>query len=370
MEKDRLSVNDNVICPSGTLDSSLAEAAVQAMTDDKISYILDFKDVTDVNFAAQRTLLRHAQGGGNFFIMNAADEVARKFEDTGVASFVNVCRKPQPLDLSGFREFGQSYMSKAYKSTDGDSIMKVYGPRVPMYAVVQEKITARAVMAFGINTPMVGTLYEKDGYTGLDFERIEGKRSFSRIISEEPGRLEELSRRFAVMCKELHSTECDTSIFQDRRYAYAGIVKGSSELTDEEKAVALRFIDGIPAATTCLHGDMQPSNVITNGVDYLWIDLGEFGYGNPLLDMGMWYFLTHLNSDRISIDLFHLDIATMGKIYDYFIEEYYGADTDEKKARINASIEPYAALHMLYIGTKYGFEPGMMDYIRVKLLSV
>lgn len=359
--------SNNIISFKGFLDAKGADSLVSSMKEDYVCF-LDFSDVTDVNFAAMRSLLRFRQAGHPFRIINASSAVAEKFEDSGVSSFIDVCRKARKLDMSKYEEFGASFLSRAYNSDDGDSMIKIYGKRVPKWLVAQEKAVARAVMVFGIPTPLVGTLYEDGDNTALDFERIEGKRSFSRIIADEPERLEEMSRRFAVMCKKLHETECDTTSFSDRSVYYRQAVENCKEFTLEEKQKVLAFIDSVPKKTTCLHGDMQLSNVITNDVDDLWIDLSDFGYGNPMFDMGMWYFQSVLNIEERARNLFHLGMEDLGRVWNFFVEEYFGADTPEKKEAVRAEVEPFAALHMLYLGSTYGFEPGMTDFIRFKLM--
>ena len=358
--------NGNFITLCGRFDGVAADEVVKAMNADE-SYNLDFSDVTDINFAGLRALLRCRQNGQRFNVINAADAVVEKFEDTGVSTFIDVCRKPKPLSMGQYDEFGAGYLSKAYNSEDGDSMMKVYGDRVPKWVVYREKTIAKQVMIFGIPTPLVGSLYEDGGNTGLDFERIPGKRSFSRIISEEPERLREITIRFARMCKKLHTTECNTRVFSDRTNHYRNAVMNSTQITDEEKQKALRFIDNVPAETTCLHGDMQLSNVITNDKDDLWIDLSDFGYGNHMFDMGMWYFLSVLNTEELMDHIFHLKKKQMLEVWDIFVEEYFSATTDEEKAAVVKQVEPFAALHMLYIGSAYGFEPGMIEYIKEKL---
>lgn len=330
-------------------------------------YVLDFDNVTGINFAALRGLLRCREAGKRFLVINVSDAVAEKFEDTGVSSLISICRKAKPLDMSQYVEFGASFLSKAYNSKDGDAMIKVYGTRVPKVIAAREKAVAKAVLLFGLPTPLVGTLYEDEGHSALDFERIEGKRSFSRIVYEEPERLEEMSVRFARMCKKLHSTPCDTNMFNNRKTFYRNAVNACKELSDSERAVANAFLDSIPDATTCLHGDMQMSNVITTGKEDMWIDLSDFGYGYPMLDLGMWYFLAILNTEQRSIDLFHLGLADMHRIWDTFAKEYFGVSTAEELDEVNRKVEPFAALHMLYLGSTYGFEPGMMDYIRAKL---
>lgn len=351
---------------SGVLDGIGVDAIVPFLSDDTI-YTLDFEGVTDIKFSALRALLRLRRSGKRFIVINASGPVVERFEDTGVSNFINVCRKPRHLDIEKYEEFGAGFLSTTFYNEDGDSMIKVYGPRVPRNLVAQEKSIARAVMLFGIPTPLVGTLYEDGDKMALDFERIEGKRSFSRIISEEPDRLEEITVKFSKMCKQLHSTPCDTNIFSDRSVFYRKAVIECKDFSDDEKKKILEFLDGVPAATTCLHGDMQLSNVITSGKDDMWIDLADFGYGNPMLDLGMWYFLANLNPEHLMQHIFHFGRETMDKVWDVFLREYFGANTEAERSAVNKSIEPYAALHMVYLGSTYGFEPGMVDYIKSKL---
>ena len=352
----------------GDLDGQGVHRLETAMDADNI-FTLDFDEVGSVNFAALRALLRCRRNGIRFNIINASSDVIEMFEDTGVSSFLNVFRKPKDLDISKYDEFGGGYLSRSFNSEDGDSMLKYYGKRVPAEVVYREKSVARKVFLFGIPTPMVGPLHCSDGNFAIDFERIEGKRSLSRVIADEPERLEEITVKFANMCKELHSTPCDTNMFEPRVEAYRNAVLNCKDITDDEKNTALGFIDSIPAATTCLHGDMQLSNIITNGEDYLWIDLSDFGYGNPMLDIGMWCFLSILNSEQRIDQIFHLTKEQITRCWRIFAREYFGADTEEKQGEVIARVMPFAALHMLYLGSSYGFEPGMIEFIREKLLS-
>lgn len=357
----------NCLKINGVLDAQGVRGLETAMDADNI-FTFDFAGVESVNFAALRALMRCRHNGLRFSIINAPDNVIELFEDTGVASFINICRRPKPMDISKYEEFGGGYLSRSFNSEDGDSMLKYYGQRVPAALVYQERYVARKVFLFGIPTPMVGAIHESDGNYAIDFERIEGKRSFSRVIADEPERLEEMTVKFANMCKELHSTPCDTNMFENRTGFYRKAIINCKNITDEEKEKFLAFVDSIPAATTCLHGDMQLSNVITTGKEDLWIDLSDFGYGNPMLDLGMWFFLSMLNDEKRIDQIFHMTKAQMVECWSIFAREYFGADTPEKQQEAISKVEPFAALHMLYLGSNYGFEPGMLDYVKAKLL--
>ena len=358
---------DTVLIVNGDLDGKGVHELEAVMDADK-RYTLDFNGVSSVSFSGMRALMNCHRNGRRFFIINACDNVMEMFEDTGVSSFLSVCRKPKSLDISKYEEFGGGYLSKSFNSADGDSMLKFYGSRIPAEMVYQEKNVAKKVFLFGIPTPMVGSLRAVDGSYAIDFERIEGKRSLSRVIADEPGRLEEIAVKFATMCKELHSTQCDVNVFEDRTIAYRNAVCRCNGLSEDEKNRILAFIDSVPKATTCLHGDMQLSNIITNGEEFLWIDLGDFGYGNPMFDLGMWFFLSMLNSEERADQIFHINKAALAKVWRIFAREYFGADTEDKQAESIRKVEPFAALHMIYLGSNYGFEPGMLDFAKSKLL--
>lgn len=363
MDSFEITVKDfQIFVKASLLNAEGADRIVSSMKEDNI-YTLDFQDVEDINFAALRKLLNCRKSGQKFNIMNATSKIAEKMEDTGVSTYINISRKPKHIDISGYEEFGGGFMSKTFNSPDGDSMVKVYGPRVPKWMVANEKVTARAVMVFGIPTPLVGSLYEDGENTVLDFERIEGKKSFSRIISEQPERLEEMTVKFAQMCRALHSTECDTSIFPDKTIFYKRAVLGCYEISEELKNKTLSFIDSVPKTTTCLHGDMQLSNVITTGKEDMWIDLADFSYGNPLFDIGMWYFLAKLNEEPRQMDIFHMTHKQLSDCWDIFVREYFDAKTPETAAEVESKVIKFAALHMIYLGVTYHFEPGMVEAI-------
>jgi len=356
-------VEDNIIKVSGIIDGPSAKALSKEIDTDSVTY-LDFEQVDEIKFSGLRALLNCRKDGGTIRVINASNAVAERFEDTGVSSLINVCRKAKALDMSKYEEFGASFLSKAYNSADGDAMIKVYGKRVPKWMVAQEKAIAKAVMLFGIPTPLVGTIYEDKESTALDFERIEGKRSFSRIMFEEPDRLEEMSVRFARMCKKLHTTPCDTKIFAEKSIYYRRTIASCDVLTEEEKSKLRNFLDSVPAATTCLHGDMQLSNVITNGEEDMWIDLADFGYGNPMFDMGMWYFQAVYLDEEQTRHMYHFGKETMGRVWRIFIREYFGAQSEEAFREAERKVKSFGVLHMLYLGCTYGFEGKMLDDVR------
>lgn len=351
----------------GWLTGASADELMAALCGEGL-WTLDFTGVNGIDFAALRSLLRNRRQGVQFFVINVCDSVAEMFETTGVSAFIGVCRQPGAFSLEGYTQFGGSFISNTYNAPDGDSMRKVYKPCAPEGTAEREKLTARACLQFGIPTPMSGCICRGEEGISLDFERITGKRSFARVISEESERLEEISVRFAQMCKQLHATPCDTALFPDRTLFYSDVIRRAEGFTTEEKERMRAFLESVPRTTTCLHGDMHIGNVITTGRDDLWIDMSDFSYGNPLFDVAMMYFTAYCSPEDMVEDLYHITAEQFREVYRIFAREYFGADTPEKFEAANEQMKPFCALHMLFLGTTYGFMPFMYDYIHTQML--
>ena len=75
-----------------------------------------------------------------------------------------------------------------------------------------EFLTARTVYDLGIPSPKPYRMITDGERSGAEYELIKNKRSYTRIISQEPERLEEISLKFARMAKALHDTNADTTL--------------------------------------------------------------------------------------------------------------------------------------------------------------
>lgn len=106
--------------------------------------------------------------------------------------------------------------------------------------VEREFRISKAVYDAGIPCPKPIRLVTDGEHFGAEYEVIANKRSFTRIISQEPEQLEPLTLKFAQLGRQLHSIPANTDVFPDMK-------------------------DVIPSPKTCLHGDFHIGNIITNG---------------------------------------------------------------------------------------------------------
>ena len=183
-------------------------------------------------------------------------------------------------------------------------------------AAKKEFLRSKAVYDMGI--PSAAPLeYVTDGQRyGMIVERIQGKESLGRIIADHPERLEELACMTAEYAQVLHSLPCDTEVFDSVPLRTRSLIAASKGIPDNIKTRLLGYIDELEPVTTCLHGDINPCNIIIAQGKVYWIDLGDFGYGDPLMDFCILAHMHHLGPNPVLRNLFHMDRKALKRFYE------------------------------------------------------
>ena len=337
---------------------------------DKNSFhIFDFDMAGDITFSGMRAILNAYRTGLKFSIVNLKAVTAKKMNSAGLTYFLNTSLKPQQITLNGWKQSGEGFTAVTYNNEDNDSMLKLYNGFIPLKNIEHEKNIVQAAVKCGINTPLTGQIVSCNGKNGLTFERITDKISIARAVSNEPGKVREYARIFTDMCRKLHSTKCDTSFFPSVKDIYYKILKKSENFTEEEKKPMWEFIEKMPDADTCIHGDLHPGNIKKKKNEPVFIDMADFCYGYPLMDLGATYFCLNCSNDRLCDYLFHCKSALMKEFWSHFAEFYFGADTDEKQAEVHRTMLPYAAMKAVFFGELHKMEPGMKSFIMENLVK-
>lgn len=276
--------------------------------------------------------------------------------------------KPELINIDDYEVSGDGYTAISYNHKGGKRMMKLYAEYMPISEPERELQQSWSIMELGMNIPRAFRLVTDGKRVGVEFERIPGKRSFSRAISQEPERMEEYMMHFAEACRKLHATPCNTRVFASVKDHFNRAISVSRDFNDAEKERLHAFVDNAPDATTCLHGDMHMGNIITDGKQTWWIDLADFRYGHPYFDMGMLYFVCISNpSEEMSQKIFHLSHAQMLQAWELFVRYYFGPDvTVEEASRL---IAPYASLYMIHFANRESMLPHWRTAIYNTLLK-
>lgn len=238
------------------------------------------------------------------------------------------------IELNEWHKTGDGANVESYTSKDDNLMLKVFKSDSTEENALRDYNMAAKVAAMGIATPEVYEIVRVgDGY-GVIYQNLKNKKSYSRLVVDNPEKIKEYAADFAKMSKELHSIPCNTDIGEGKLLRIRkGIEK--AKFIGRYKTDLYKLLDETTTVTTCLHGDLHTGNLVrSEGQDY-WIDLDRFTYGNPILD------IAHMNNMYSSLswlpfiqNITHMNKKQLNEFWDCFVEEYYGytkKDTEKLK---------------------------------------
>ncbi|MBQ6200271.1 MAG: phosphotransferase [Prevotella sp.] len=239
----------------------------------------------------------------------------------------------QEWEAFGGGGFGTSYYNKA----DDSVVLKLNKPVISEDKAREEFLHSKAVYDMGIPSAEPYEFVTDGERYGMIVQRIYGKESFGRIIADHPERLEELAAITADYSKALHAIPCNTDVFDSVSLRTRNLIAACENLPDDVKTRLIGYIDEMEPATTCLHGDINPCNIIIAAGKVYWIDLGDFGYGDPLLDWSILAHMSELGPNPFLRHIFHIDRKTLRLFYDAMGRHYFGSswDTPETREKMN-----------------------------------
>ena len=238
------------------------------------------------------------------------------------------------IDQADWEYFGEGGSSTSYiNKKDGNIVLKLCNKDIPLTTILKEYLASKSFNEAGFPSPAVYDFVtdgERFGYTG---QRIKGKVSYARTLSQEPDSIEKLAGSFAKLALELHRSPADTSKMTD---ACDNLIEKMGDLSyvPEDVAEGVRKrLSSIRKGTSCLHGDMNPGNLISFEGKDTWIGVNEFTYGDPYLDIATMHILCNYLPTKSVSRLYHTDRRSLRKFFKAFKKAYFGTDWNSKDVR-------------------------------------
>lgn len=253
------------------------------------------------------------------------------------------------INLDDYTQSGEGGTAISYTHKTRSTLAKLYKPGFEADRARAEFFTARTVFRMGIPTPEPYRLVTDGERYGAEYELVGGKRSFTRIISEEPERLEEISLNFAAQAKTLHSTPADTAHLRSYKQTLTRFYTEKNLVPEAYKQRSLSFLETVPECTNCLHGDLQIGNIITDGKRTLWIDVGEFSYGVPEWDLCIMWIMSHRMDAQRADHLFHLKPEQIKAHWEAFLPAYLGTTDAQVLGEYSRRLAPFYAVKVPYV---------------------
>jgi len=270
------------------------------------------------------------------------------------------------ISLDDWIKEGHGFSADSYRNKKDDTLLlKLFYISNGEEFALDEYNRAIAVEKLGLPVPKVYEMVKVGDQTGIIYERILDKKSFGRLCSDDPENIPKYARYFAKYSNLLHHTKCDTSFFPRRKDAAKAIIEKNAGIIGEDiKAFMLKLVDDSKDCDTCLHNDLQPGNMVMgwcNGFEgrekapdeenkVYFIDLGSFGYGDPLFDLAAIYLsMVEYKNEGSNIELLHMTPEMDDIFWPNYVAEYIGSDKPEDMAAFEHQVRPYCMFFIVAI---------------------
>jgi len=253
------------------------------------------------------------------------------------------------INLEDYIQTGEGGTAVSYTHKSKNTLAKLYKPGFEADRARAEFYTAKTVFDMGIPTPEPYRLVTDGERYGAEYELVPDKRSFTRIISQEPERLQEISLTFASLARKLHATPADTSRLRSYKEVLTQFYKEKNLVPEAFKQRALAFLENVPDTHNCLHGDLQIGNIITDGYRTLWIDVGEFSYGAPEWDLCIMWIMGQRMDEKRADMLFHLKPQQIKDHWNIFLPAYIGSKDPQEIAAYTKRLIPFYGVKVPYV---------------------
>ena len=334
--KDKLAV----VNVSGSITSQTAmefETAIANYPGDNKGIIIDFKKLDFISSAGLRVVLSAKKRckGKIFKIINANPSVMNVFQVTGFSEIMDIEKAPRQVDVTGCKIIGSGACGECYR-LDDETIIKLYYPHISKEEIEKEKLLAKKAFVMGVPTAISYDIVECDGRSGVVYELLNCK-TLAELLREDTNfiHFDEYIKLYAEMCKQIHSIDGKDALLPTFKDLNRVDIPNVTDISEEERDYLYKFLDIVPDRTTCIHGDLNPNNVMFQDGELRIIDMGEFSTGIYLFDISRLVFTFEFAPDR-SVDInnfYKLPHATLDRVYNSFVKYYFGYDSIEEASK-------------------------------------
>lgn len=334
---------ETVAFVEGSINSANATEfgeALAALPGEAESIKLDIAGLEYISSAGLRVLLSLKKRCGEkpFRVINASIEVMDVFNMTGFSEIMDIeliCRK---ISIDGCEMIGRGACGECYR-IDDETIIKLYYNNTHIESIEHEKSLAKKAFVMGIPTAISYDIVEANGRKGVVYELIKSK-TLGELIRADNTKLDEYVKMYADTCKKvhmIHTSDTEIPSFKEVNRADIANVTG---ITDEERQYLHRFLDLVPEADTCIHGDLNINNIMVQGDECCLIDMGELSTGIPMFDISRILFsMVYANTAIGEYNSFYkMQSSEVSELYEKFFRDYFGCDTVEEAEKTDPEV--------------------------------
>lgn len=273
---------------SGKIDSANAaeiEKEISRLREENpcADTVVDAEELSYISSAGLRVILRLRKEIRDLKIINVSPEVYDIFDMTGFTEMLKIEKAYRKLSVEGCEVIGKGSNGVVYR-LDPDTIIKVYDSADALPSIHRERELARRAFVLGIPTAIPYDVVRVGDSYGSVFELLNAN-SFTKILSNEPERTDEIVELYVDLLKKIHSTEVRPEDMPDMKAVALGWAKDLKNWLKPEKWEKLcRLIEDVPDDLHMIHGDYHTKNVMMQNGEVLLIDMDTLCHGNPVFE--------------------------------------------------------------------------------------
>lgn len=251
--------------------------------------ICDVEGVSYISSSGLRLLLNLAKRHPSFRVVEAQPEVYHVLDMTGFTKIMSVDRALRKMSVEGCEHIGSGGVGEVYR-IDDDTIIKVFREGSTMEEVNTEMTMAKEAFVMGMPTAISFDVVRIDNQLGLVYELLRA-RTLGACLKDEPERIDEFAQQYASLFQQLHEIRVPKgSIIPSAKAHVKQSVHHIARYFDTASIdLMLQMTEMIPDADRLLHCDLQAKNAMIQDGEPMLIDMGEVGYGHPVIDLGNSY---------------------------------------------------------------------------------
>ena len=239
-----------------------------------------------ISSSGLRILLMLAKRFKQFRITEVNPEVYDVLSMTGFTKMMTVERALRQLSVDGCEVIGVGGVGTVFR----DTIIKVFREGTTMDEVRKEITMSKEAFVMGMPTAISFDMVRVGSQYGLVYELLHAQ-TLSACLKQAPERVDELARKYAGLFRQMHAIQvpADSSVPDALEHERNQVLHIRRYFPQEKIDLLLQLLDTVPASNSLLHLDLQAKNAMIQNEELMLIDMGEVGYGHPILDLAHAY---------------------------------------------------------------------------------
>ena len=254
-----------------------------------LSVTVNAAELEYVSSSGLRILLSLTKQYKNFKLVEVNADVYDVLNMTGFVKIMCVERALRQMSIEGCEILGVGGVGTVYRYND-DTIIKVFRDGTTIDEVRNEITMSKEAFVMGMPTAISFDIVKVGAQYGLVYELLHAD-TLSSLIMHHPERIHEYARMYANLFRQLHAIQvpADSCVPDALEHERKQVLNIRRYFSQENIDLLLQILDAVPAGNRLLHLDLQAKNAMVQGDELMLIDMGEVGYGHPVLDLAHAY---------------------------------------------------------------------------------